>query len=205
MTGPAESGGATRFLFTRGCGWSSSWFVIGDGFHLRPPRHGQAAAWCWSPCRSYWAIGASMIVLAPAQRLGRASSGGRHRNRRPAQPARPIWPLSQQFDQGLPLWWHYMARWPSRRAVPAALRYPLLPWIGVMLLGLVSPAYSNAQRPLVRRNAATGGLGLMVALSCYAPRPLRRPEPLAGPAGRHHRHRHRLSHTQNTHRAWHSC
>jgi len=114
------------------------------------------------PLQVIWAIGASMIVLALAQRLGRAfclAAGiaivALHNL------LDPIWPLSQQFDQGLPLWVALHGQM-ARPVGPFLLLfvYPLLPWIGVMLLGFgIAGVF---ERPAAARQAMLlrGGLGL---------------------------------------------
>ncbi len=112
-----------------------------------------------------WAIGASMVVLAGAQFLGRRAClviGAAivlGHNLLDAW-----WPASGLFEQQWPLWVALHAQM-AHTAGPLlfAFVYPLLPWIGVMLLGFgVSPVF---ELPAARRNAALlrSGLGLTLA------------------------------------------
>jgi len=166
MTARRSPGELTRFLFTRGL-WLVfvEWFVIATAFTFAPRGMAQAGGLVLVPLQVIWAIGASMIVLALAQRLGRAfclAAGiaivALHNL------LDPIWPLSQQFDQGLPLWVALHGQM-ARPVGPFLLLfvYPLLPWIGVMLLGFgIAGVF---ERPAAARQAMLlrGGLGLMVA------------------------------------------
>lgn len=132
---PSELG---SFLLKRGL-WLIlvEWFVISTAFTFAPlglaPLHGLVLV----PMGVIWAIGASMVALAGAQFLGRnacfwigaAILLGHNL-------LDPVWPAGSLFSQGLPLWALLHAQL-SRVAGPFMFlfAYPLLPWIGVMLLG----------------------------------------------------------------------
>jgi uncharacterized membrane protein len=117
------------------------------------------------PLQVIWAIGASMVVLAGAQFLGRRAClviglaivlGHNLLDR--------VWPASQAFALGQPLWVALHAQM-SLELGPyrVIFAYPLLPWIGVMLLGFaVAPWFTRpaGERDLLLRRA---GLALMLA------------------------------------------
>jgi uncharacterized membrane protein len=90
------------------------------------------------PLQTLWAIGGSMLVLAGAQFLGRAAClalgvaivAGHNL-------LDPVWPMTVNlFTPGPPLWvsLHAQMAWVARPFY-VAIVYPLLPWVGVMLLG----------------------------------------------------------------------
>jgi uncharacterized membrane protein len=96
----------TRFLLTRGL-WLVfvEWLVVATAFTFAPAGIEQVDGRVLVPMQVIWAIGASMIVLAPAQRLGRSfclAAGTAivvlHNL------LDPISPASHLFDQDLPLW-----------------------------------------------------------------------------------------------------
>ena len=83
-----------------------------------------------------WVIGASMILLSAVQWLGRRACLLIGVAILHAQPARCVWPPNNLFDEHWPLWVALHAQM-AYRAGPFLFLflYPLLPWIGVMLLG----------------------------------------------------------------------
>lgn len=133
---PSELG---AFLLKRGL-WLIvvEWFVIATAITFAPWGIEQMGGLVAVPMQVIWAIGASMIVLAGAQFLGRRAClviGGAillgHNL------LDPVWPAtSGPFDTGHPLW----AALHAQTGVAAGpfffgFVYPVLPWIGVMLLG----------------------------------------------------------------------
>lgn len=111
-----------------------------------------------------WAIGASMLALAALQYLGRRAClvcgivlvAGHN-------VLDPLWPASAMLEQG-PLW---VALHGQTSVFTGPLQfvfiYPVLPWIGVMLVGFGSSGVFEL--PPVRRNAVLlrGGLALTAA------------------------------------------
>ena len=154
------------FLLTRGL-----WLIVLEVLII-------STAWTFAPTgvegfggRIYvalqviWAIGASMIVLAGAQFLGRhaclaigvAILLGHNL-------LDPFWPAASTTASTAPLW----AALHSRQLYEAGafrifFSYPLLPWIGVMLLGF--GAAGLFELPEKRRNQwlVRIGLGLIIA------------------------------------------
>src|SRR4030095_453855 len=115
-----------------------------------------------------WAIGASMVVLAGAQFLGRraclrigaAILVGHNL-------LDPVWPLTNPLQVGGP-WWAPLHSQASYVLVPfyMVFQYPLLPWIGVMLLGYGTAAvFEEAQK---RRNALLLTLGMAATTAFVA-------------------------------------
>jgi uncharacterized membrane protein len=147
------------FLFTRGL-----WLILVECLVV-------STAWSFAPwgieqlggrvglvMQVIWAIGASMIVLAGAQFLGQrvclviggvilASHNLLDR----------IWPMPTDiFDSGHPVWVSLHAQMMTNVGPLAfAWAYPLLPWIGVMLLGF-------GAAPLFRGPAQTRDARLLV-------------------------------------------
>ena len=109
-----------------------------------------------------WAIGASMIVLAAAQYLGRRACLAlgfaivTSHNLLDA-----FWPASRILDQQWPLWVALHAQM-SFHAGPFLFRflYPVLPWIGVMLLGFGTSGVFEL--PEARRNAILFRVGVVL-------------------------------------------
>ena len=163
MTARKSAPALAAFLFTRGL-----WLIAVEVFVI-------STAWTFSPggipemggstvmiLQVIWAIGASMVVLAGAQYLGRrtclvlglvivlghnALDG--------------VWPATQIMDRDAP-WWVVLHSQASYALGPFLLivAYPLLPWIGVMLLGFGSAALFE-QAPSARdRSLLRWGLGL---------------------------------------------
>lgn len=163
---PAE---ISRFLLTRGL-----WLVFLEGFVI-------STAWTFAPfgieqvggrvlvpMQVIWAIGASMIVLSIASLLGRnfcLTAGAAivvlHNL------LDQLWPASRLFGQDLPLWVVLHGQM-SLAAGPFLLIfiYPLLPWVGVMLLGFgVSSVF---ERPAADRNRFLLRSGLLMTAAFMA-------------------------------------
>lgn len=114
--------------------------------------------------QTIWAIGASMIALSLLQPLGRrrclwlgtAIVVGHNL-------LDLVWPLSGPGDTG-PLWiaLHGQLRWEPGPLL-VLFYYPLLPWIGVMLLGFGSSGLFELSPE--RRNAALRRIGLLLTLA----------------------------------------
>jgi uncharacterized membrane protein len=155
-----------RFLLTRGL-WLVfiDWFVVSTAWSFAPWGIAQIGGRVLTPLGVIWAIGASMIVLSGAQFLGR----------RPClwlgaavllghNLLDPIWPATNILDESGP-WWAALHSQVPVAAGPflVVFVYPLLPWIGVMLLGFGTSAVFEA--PTVRRDArlAVWGLALTAA------------------------------------------
>jgi uncharacterized membrane protein len=165
-----------RFLFARGI-WlvAIEWFVISTSATFSPRGTAEVGGAVVVIMQVIWVIGASMIVLSGFQWLGRrvcvaigiAILVGHNL-------LDPVWPASSLFDQQWPLWVALHAQM-ARRAGPFLLLfiYPLLPWIGVMLLGFgvagifeLSPARRNGI--LLRTGLALiGGFVVLRAFDFY--------------------------------------
>jgi uncharacterized membrane protein len=152
-----------RFLFTRGL-WLIlvEMSVISTAWTFSPGGLAEVGGLTWTPLQVIWAIGASMVVLSGLQYLGRNAClilgvvvVAAHNL------LDPVWPASQLLDQQWPVW----VSLHSAMSVPAGpflfvFRYPLLPWIGVMLLGFgISGVFDLSP---TRRNSIllAGGAGL---------------------------------------------
>ncbi len=127
------------FLFKRGV-WliAVEWFVISTAFTYAPWGIEQMGGQVAVPMQVIWAIGASMVVLAGAQFLGARAClaiGGAillgHNL------LDPIWPSTGgAFDTSPPLWVALHAQMGfALGPFFLVFAYPLLPWIGVMLIG----------------------------------------------------------------------
>lgn len=132
---PSELG---RFLLTRGL-WLIliEWFVISTGFTFAPFGIAELGGQVLVTFQVIWALGASMVVLAAAQFLGAracALIGGAivlgHNI------LDPVWPVGNVLSPDARLWvaLHSQAAYVVGPFY-VAVAYPLLPWIGVMLLG----------------------------------------------------------------------
>ncbi len=158
-----------RFLLTRGF-WLIlvEMSVISTAWTFAPGGLAEVGGLTWTPLQVIWAIGASMVVLSGLQFLGRNACLALGAVVVVAHNLLdPIWPASQLFDQQWPVW----VSLHSAMSVPAGpflfiFRYPLLPWIGVMLLGFgisgvfdLAPARRNA---LLRAAGAALTLGFVV-------------------------------------------
>lgn len=150
-----------RFLLTRGL-WLVfiEAFVISTAWSFAPSGIGEIGGRVLVAMGVIWVIGASMIVLAGAQVLGRracfwigaALLGGHNL-------LDPIWPSTNILDESGP-WWAALHSQVPLAAGPflVVFVYPLLPWIGVMLLG-----YGTAvvfEGPPTRRDGRLAAWGL---------------------------------------------
>ena len=158
---PAELG---RFLLARG-----AWLVlievlvISTGWTFAPGGMEQLGGRTMVILQVIWALGASMIVLAGAQFLGRRNClvigalivlGHNLLD--------PIWPPG---TADAPLWVGLHARGVGFVLGPWQVlsAYPLLPWVGVMLLGFgASPLFEQAPR-LRQRRLLQIGMAMVLA------------------------------------------
>jgi uncharacterized membrane protein len=159
---PVELG---KLLLSRGL-WLIfiEWFVIAAGFSFAPLGSTQLGGKTFVLLQVIWAIGASMVVLASCQFLGRkvclllgASILLLH------NALDFVWPTADSFAPGMaPLWVALHAR--MRGAVGpffVVFSYPVIPWIGVMLLGFgASPLFERRELLADRLKVAS------VALLC---------------------------------------
>jgi uncharacterized membrane protein len=155
-----------RFLFTRGV-WLIlvEILVISTAWSFSPGGIPEAGGRTWTAMQVIWAIGASMVALSGLQYLGRNACFALGAAVVVAHNLLdPIWPASQLFDQQWPIW--VALHSPMSMAAGPFLfvfRYPLLPWIGVMLLGFgISGVFAL---PPARRNAVLFTGGTVVTLA----------------------------------------
>ncbi len=155
------------FLFTRGV-WLIliEWFVIATFISFAPAGSAQFGGKTFVMLQVIWAIGVSMIVLAACQFLGRtfclvlgaiivlghnALDG--------------VWPTARDFgDAGPPVWIGLFSQF-AKAVGPFFLinAYPVVPWIGIMLIGFAAAAIF--EKPAAQRDRALvlGGLALCAA------------------------------------------
>jgi uncharacterized membrane protein len=151
------------FLFKRGL-WLLlvEGLVISTAFTFAPGGIAQVGWRTLVILQVIWAIGASMVVLAGAQTLGRRAClaigaaivlGHNLLD--------PIWPVTSLFVGSPPLWAGLHSQM-SYAVGPLefAFGYPLLPWIGVMLLGYGCAGVFSL--PPERRDARLMQIGLAV-------------------------------------------
>lgn len=160
---PAELG---RFLLARGL-WLVliECLVISNGWTFAPLGSAPEGGRVYVILQVIWALGASMIALAGAQFLGRRAClvlgalivvGHNLLD--------PIWPAGN----GAP-WWSLFHTFllADLGSVRIIFAYPLLPWIGVMLLGFgAAPLFElpAARRDLLLRRLGWGMILAFVAL-----------------------------------------
>jgi uncharacterized membrane protein len=180
-----------RFLFTRGL-----WLVFVEctivalGWSFAPTGIAELGGAVLTPLQVIWAIGASMLVLSAAQRLGRCAClaiglaivAGHNL-------LDPIWPKpTDMFDLTQPSWvaLHTQISWVIGPFLVVNV-YPLLPWVGVMLLGFGSSRVFELEpvdrdRRLLRVGAAaTAGFVVVRVLGIYGdPDPWQAQASLAG-------------------------
>ena len=160
---PAE---VASFLLTRGL-----WLIVLEALLISP-------TWSFAPTgiaelggRTYvalqviWVIGASMVVLAGAQFLGRRAClvigaaillGHNLLD--------PIWPAASTTGSTAPVWAALHAR-QLYEVGPLAFffSYPLLPWTGVMLVGYGAAALFELPEKLRNQRLLRIGVGLVTA------------------------------------------
>jgi uncharacterized membrane protein len=155
MTSRRTRSALGAFLFKRGV-WLIliEWSVVATAWSFAPWGIQQLDGRVGLVMQVIWAIGASMVLLAGAQFLGQrvclviggAILAGHNL-------LDPIWPVTRGlFDAGHPVW---VALHTQMRTDIGPFSfvwvYPLLPWVGVMLLGYgTAPLF---QRPAQRRDA----------------------------------------------------
>jgi uncharacterized membrane protein len=111
-----------------------------------------------------WAIGASMVVLAGLQWFGRTTCLALGVAVIAAHNLLdPIWPASQLLDRQWPLWVAVHSTMSLQEGpILFLFRYPVLPWVGVMLLGFgISGVFELLP---ARRNAILLGAGAGLTL-----------------------------------------
>jgi len=161
---PAELG---RFLATRGL-WLIlvEWFVISNGFTLAPLGSPGFAGKTIVILQVIWAIGASMVVLAACQFLGRKVClvlGALIVFGHNALDA--VWPTPDSFSPAsVPVWvaLHARVREPIG-PLYMVFSYPLLPWIGVMLCGFGASTLFELPARLRQRALKAAGIAMILA------------------------------------------
>ena len=154
-----------RFLFTRGV-WliAVEVFVISTLTTFAPGGIPQAGGQVFVAMQVIWAIGVSMIALSAVQLMGRRAClvlgvlivAGHNL-------LDPVWPRTALLDLQWPLW----TTLHSQMSISAGpflfvFVYPVLPWIGVMLLGCgISEVF---ERPAAQRNAVLWKTGMAMTV-----------------------------------------
>lgn len=163
---PAELG---AFLLKRGL-WliAVEVVLISTAWTFAPGGIAELRGLVMIPLQVIWAIGASMVVLAGAQILGRRAcllAGLAIVLGHDA--LGPVWPATTLLQEGAP-WWVALHGQAAYAAGPFLLVsvYPLLPWIGVMLLGF--GAGGLFERPSPRRERRLARVGVAVTLAFVA-------------------------------------
>ena len=149
------------FLLTRGA-WLIliEWFVISTAWSFAPFGIEQIGGRTLVALGVIWAIGASMMVLAGAQFLGRRAClligvaillGHNLLD--------PIWPSTTILDESGPWWAALHSQVPiDMGPFLVVFVYPLLSWIGVMLLGFGTSGIF--EEPADRRSARLAASGV---------------------------------------------
>ena len=155
-----------RFLFTRGL-WliGVEWFVISTAATFAPAGIPQLGGQILVTMQVIWAIGASMIVLAGAQLLGRRAClligplviAGHNL-------LDPSWPQTGLLESTWPIW----AALHSQMSVIVGpfmftFLYPLLPWTGVMLFGFGVATLFEREEAARKASLLKWGLALTAA------------------------------------------
>ncbi len=170
-----------RFLLSRG-----AWLiliealVISTAWTFSPQGMAELGGIIRVPLQVIFAIGASMVVLAGAQGLGRPACAwigaavvlGHNL-------LDPVWPQTGLLDASTSgPWWAFLHAQTTYLVGPILIRvtYPLLPWIGVMLLGFgtagvfEAPPARRQRLLLVSGAAATMAFVLIRASGVYGDR-----------------------------------
>jgi uncharacterized membrane protein len=113
------------------------WFVISTGFTFAPLGIAAAGGKILIPMQVIWAIGASMIVLAGAQFLGRRACLAIGVAICLGHNALDVfWPPAGGLSDSPPLWVALHAKmWWHAGPYLVYFAYPLIPWVGVMMTG----------------------------------------------------------------------
>jgi uncharacterized membrane protein len=156
------------FLLARGL-WlvAIEWFVISTAWTFAPLGLAQFQGKILVPLQVIWAIGARMVVLAGAEFLGARACLVIGAAIVPGHNlVDGVWPASHR-NEVQPLWVALHAQ--MRTTVGPYLvvfAYPLLPWIGVMLLGFgVADGFA---RPPPERNVLLRRTGIALTLAFFA-------------------------------------
>jgi uncharacterized membrane protein len=165
MAARKSRGELARFLLTRGL-WliAVEILLIAHAWTFSPLGMEEIGGLTWVPLQVIWAIGASMVVLAGLQYLGRTACLAIGVTVIAAHNLLdPIWPASQLLDRQWPVWVSLHSTM-AQQAGPFlfVFRYPLLPWIGVMALGFGSSGVFEL--PPARRNAVLLRAGVALTL-----------------------------------------
>jgi len=153
-------GSLGTFLLKRGV-WliAMEWFVIATALTFAPWGIPEVQGRVLVVFQTIWAIGASMVVLSGAQFLGRpacltlgAAIVAGHNL------LDSVWPMADVFSPGAPVWIGLHAQMSFVLGPYFVLvAYPLLPWVGVMLLGFgASGVFQLAPGVRARRLTAAG-------------------------------------------------
>lgn len=149
-------------LFTRGL-WLViiEWFVISNFISFAPAGSAQFGGKIFVMLQVIWAIGAGMIILSVCQFLGRRfclALGALIVLGHNALDG--IWPTAQQFGESGPPLWIGLHSLFAKVVGPYFLlnSYPLLPWLGIMLVGFA--ASTIFEKPAPRRDRALIAWGL---------------------------------------------
>jgi len=162
-----------RFLLSRGI-WLIvvECLVISTALTFAPSGMAQLGGQTLVILQVIWVIGASMVVLSGAQLMGRRACFATGmvivlcHNLLDA-----FWPEGNQLNQTLPLWvsLHAPMSW-SLGPFMFSVSYPLLPWVGVMLLGFGLAGVFEL--PATRRNAVLLRSGIIATALFIAVRAL---------------------------------
>ena len=161
MTARRDPAALGRFLLARGLYLIAiEWFVMATAFTFAPLGIPQLGGLIMVGLQVIWVIGAGMVILAGVQFLGRRAAlviGAAivvfHNL------LDPIWPATSPFDPNGPLWAALHSQ-VAQVAGPYYLvfLYPLVPWVGVLLLGFGASVLFEA--PPERRDARLAAWGL---------------------------------------------
>ena len=167
VAGRRSRGQLARFLFTRG-----AWLifiecaVVSTSASFAPGGIPEAGGAIVTVMQVIWVIGASMIVLAALQWLGKPICLVLGATLLLSHNLLDIsWPVTAgPLDERWPLWVALHAQM-ARRAGPFlfAFIYPVLPWTGVMLAGFGSSTVFELPPALRNRRLLTIGLALTAA------------------------------------------